>query len=401
MDETSFSRPSGTLLQRISSLSGRPYVCFVPNPLPPPFSDAELGALAAPLAAASRAFGELAGIGRLLPDPDLLVRPYMRQEAILSSRIENTYTSFSELVAFETTGFEGTSANTREVLNYVQAIEFGLRRVREEGITLDLVRDIHRILIGGTSRSTYATPGEIRSVQNHIGGGTSDPADARYVPPPPEEAAETLDQLIAYVEAEKPGVPVLIEAAWVHYQFEAIHPFLDGNGRVGRVLIPLLFAHRHQMDHPLLYLSPYFERDRGNYYDNLFNVSARSEWSIWLRYFLEGVSFRSRAAISLSSDIIELGQKWHRALDLSNASRSAHRLADLVHRHVAVTAKMATHNLEVAPQTAYNAIKALVETGILREFAERSWRQVFVAPELLALLEPAGDTARPASRPTT
>ena len=388
MDDTPFTNPSGTLLHRTSTLSGRSYCCFVPNPLPPPFSAAELGAVAAPLASASRAFGELAGIGRLLPDPDLLVRPYMRQEAILSSRIENTYTSYSELVAFETTGGEAASTDTKEVLNYVDALEYGLRHVGDGGITLDLVRDVHRILLGNSSSSRYATPGEIRSVQNHVGGGTNDPADARYVPPPPDLGADLLNQLFSYIAEDKPQLPVLVEAAWMHYQFEAIHPFLDGNGRVGRVLIPLLFAQRHQMNHPLLYLSPYFERDRSNYYDNLFNVSARSAWMIWLRYFLEGVASQARSAIELSEKIIELGLDWHRRLDGTSASRNAHRLVNYIHRHIAVTAKIATLNLDVASQTAYSTIRALVGAGILQELPGRSWRQIYVAQELLALLEP-------------
>lgn len=386
MEPSTLVSPSGRLLERVSPVSGRPYYPFVPDELPPPLSAAAFGDLAPLLATASQAFGELAGVGHLLPDPDLLVRPYMRREAILSSRIENTYTSFSELVAYEATGFEGSSSSTRDVLQYVTALDYGLRHVRQTGLTGDLVQEIHRKLLAGARGERFSTPGELRTVQNHIGGGTNDPADAHYVPPPADDARALLDQLFAYISQPKPDTPVLVEAAWIHYQFEAIHPFLDGNGRVGRVLIPLLFALRNEMDHPLLYLSPYFERDRSRYYDNLLRVSTHSTWTDWLRYFLQGVVDQAKAAGVLAKQIIDLGAEWHGRLDSERATRNAHRLADFVHRHVAVDAKSVRTNLDVSTQTAYNTIDALVQAGILEPFA-RSWGQVYIASELRALLE--------------
>lgn len=387
---TPLHKPSGTFLSATSPISGRTYHPFVPDPLPPQIALADIGQVAPLLAAASQSFGQLAGVSRLLPDPDLLVRPYMRREAILSSRIENTHTSFSELVAFETTGVESPAGgDAREVLQYVLALEYGLRHVLDKGITMDLVRAVHRHLLVGGRGAAFSTPGEVRTVQNHIGGGTPDPADARYVPPPPLEAQMLLLQLIEYLAPPKLETPALVEAAWMHYQFEAIHPFLDGNGRVGRVLIPLLFAYRNQMDHPLLYLSPYFERDRAAYYDTLLSVSTESTWVGWLRYFLQGILDQATAATDLAKHIIDLGAEWHRRLDASGAPRNAHRLADFVHRQVAIDAKTVTRNLGVTSQTAYNLIRHLVRAGILEEFFERGWGQVYIAPEMQQMMEDA------------
>jgi len=347
-------------------------------------------AAAAPLLAeASQAFGQLAGLGRILPNPDLLVRPYMRREAVLSSRIENTHTSFSELVAFEFTREEAGDGSAREVLNYVAALEYGLRHVSEHGITMDLVRGIHRTLMQGARGERTSTPGEIRMVQNHIGGGSTDPADAHFVPPPPEYVPELLERLFEYLSAPKPGVPTLTEAAWMHYQFETIHPFLDGNGRVGRVLIPLLFALRNEMPHPLLYLSPYFEHNRSRYYDLLFAVSARSEWAAWHQYFLEGVRDQSRTAIELAERILDLGAKWQRLLDEQGAPRTAHRLAELVHQQLAVDGPTAAKLLGVSKVTAYKAIYTLVDAGILVQHGERARDRVYIAGELRDMMEAA------------
>jgi Fic family protein len=388
MQSSVFSEPSGILVERVSALSGRSYACFIPNALPPRLTEGEVASLAPLLSTASQAFGQLSGIGKVLPNPDLLVRPYMRREAILSSRIENTYTSFSELVAFEATGAQG-SGSTREVARYVTALDYGLRHVHEQGITTGLICEIHRKLLQDEQGSTHATPGQFRNIQNHIGGGSNDPADARYVPPPVESALELVDQLVAFISAEKPTLPVLIEAALMHYQFEAIHPFLDGNGRVGRVLIPVLFSLRHGMEHPLLYLSPYFERDRNIYYDQLFEVSSSSDWLGWIRYFLQGILEQAQTAVTLSERIIALGFDWHRRLDSANATLNAHRLADFVHQHMAVDARLARINLGVSPQTSYNAIEALVRANVLVEYSERSWGKVYVAHELRDLMEAA------------
>jgi len=388
MDTAAFVNPSGTLVPRRAAVSGRQYWAFVPDPLPPSLDLADVGSLAPLLAEASQAFGMLSGAGRVLPNPDVLVSPYLRREAIMSSRIENTHASFSDLAAFEATQQESPASQARDVHNYVLALEYGLRHVRDEGFTLDLIRRIHRLLMAGARGERLSTPGEFRTMQNHI-GETPDPADAHFVPPPPDEAMAALEGLIEYLSRPRDSESVLIEAAWMHYQFETIHPFLDGNGRVGRVLIPLLFSLRGEMEHPLLYLSPYFETDRAAYYDALFGVSTRSEWTDWLRYFLAGVADQARVGARLAGDLIALGAEWRHRLDLARASRHAHRLAEFVQEHSAVDAKTARLNLGVSPTTAYAAIKALVDTGILEEYTGRNWGQLYIAPELRDLMESA------------
>ena len=344
--------------------------------------------IAGPLADASRALGQLDGIGRILPDPDLLVRPYMRREAVLSSRIEGTRTSFTELLAFEATGRPPIDGDVRDVFNYLQALDYGLRHVDDAGITMDLVRDMHRHLMTGARGERFTTPGEFRNMQNHI-GDSDDPALARFVPPPADRMHEGVEQLFGYLSRPPDGTPVLIEAAWMHYQFEALHPFLDGNGRVGRLLIPLLLAHRHHLTHPLLYLSPFFEARRGEYYDRLFAVSARSDWLGWLLFFLEGVRVQAEEGLSLADSIIALGKDWHQRLHAARASHNAHRLVDLVHQRIVVDAKGVERELEVSTQTSYALIRTLQEANILHEQSGRTWGRLYLAVELNDILDSA------------
>lgn len=387
MDVAAFVNAPGQLTSRLAP-DGQVYVAFVPNPLPPPLGDQELGSVAGLLAEASRAFGELSGIGKLLPNPDLLIRPYMRWEAIMSSRIEDTHTSFAELAALEASGYESLRSQTREVLRYVGALEYGLRHVRDNGFTVDLVRQLHRQLLEGLPGSARKTPGEVRALQNHI-GGDGELSRARFVPPPPGEAADLLEQLVGYASSATPRFPLLIDAALIHYQFEAIHPFLDGNGRVGRVLIPLLFSLREELDHPLLYLSPYFEQHRSAYYDHLFAVSTRGEWMAWIRYFLTGIREQSRLAIRVASQVIELGRTWKLSLEAAGAPMNALRLAEFVLQHLVVTPKMISLNLQVSSQTSYNLVRHLERAGILKELDLHSAGKIYIADDLRAIIEDA------------
>ncbi|MBI5948944.1 MAG: Fic family protein [Chloroflexi bacterium] len=396
MDPLLFTNPAGRLLSARSP-NGREYWSFVPDGLPPVLDPAELGGLVSLISDASLALGRLDGLGQILPNPDLLVRPYMRREAVLSSRIEGTRTSFAELLAFEAAQRSPAEPDAREVLNYVVALDAGLHEVRRTGITPGLVRDLHRRLMTATRDAAFATPGEFRHVQNHI-GDTGDPADARFVPPPPDEMETAMSALFDYLHAPASGTPVLVEAAWMHYQFETIHPFRDGNGRVGRLLIPLLLAWRGRLSQPLLYLSAYFEQRRGAYYDRLLGVSARSEWAAWLRFFLEAVVEQSASATELARAIIAIGQEWHEQLTNIKASQTAHRLADLVHAHIAVDASTAARMLGLkSAQTAYSAIATLERAGILEEYTGRSWGRLYMARELRELIE----SARPPRAPAT
>ncbi|WP_287418153.1 Fic/DOC family N-terminal domain-containing protein, partial [Oceanithermus sp.] len=255
---------------------------FAPDPLPPKLE--WTSELVRALAEAERALGELAGLGRTLPNPYLFTQPFLRREAVLSSRIEGTQASLADLYAFEAQpalfALPEQRNDVLEVRNYVRALEHGLARLRELPLCLRLLREMHAILLEG-ARGQNRAPGEFRRVQNWIGGSGSI-EDAVYVPPPPGEILSALDALEKYLNGESP-YPALVDVALVHYQFEAIHPFLDGNGRIGRLLITLMLIERGLLHEPLLYLSAYFERQREHYYRLLLEVSQKGAWEAWVR----------------------------------------------------------------------------------------------------------------------
>ena len=257
------------------------YDAFVPAPLPPVAWD---GTLAAALSRADLAIGRLAGEGRRFPNPHLFIRSFLRREAVLSSRIEGTRTSLGQLLAAEAGAPGGPDpADLREVGNYVAAMEYGLDRLETLPLSLRLIREMHERLMLGV-RGDMATPGEFRRSQNWIGPPGCGLNDATYVPPPPDAMAGCLDALERFLHDE--DLPPLVHAALAHAQFEAIHPFLDGNGRVGRLLIALLLAERGILPSPLLYLSAYFEATREEYYAHLLAVTEAGAWESWLTYFL-------------------------------------------------------------------------------------------------------------------
>jgi len=387
MDLRAFTRPSGDIITVPAATQLDAYLAFVPHPLPPPTEEDAITAVRPLLSEADQALGELIGIGRLLPDPDLLVRPYLRQEAVASSAIEGTKATFADLVTYEAARVAGPGSDVVDLLNYTAALEQGLHAVQQgDHITSDLVRRLHRTLMTNARGEDFSTPGEFRTIQNHIGGGRQ-PSDGDFVPPPPKEMQDCLDRLFAYLANRNPRTPILVEAAWIHYQFETIHPFIDGNGRVGRLLIPLLLAHRRHYPHPLLYLSPYFRKHRTRYNELLFDVSAQSAWNEWLRFFLEGVIERALDATTLADRIIALGRDWQQRLQEQRAPLNAHRLADYVHRSIAVNASTAERHLEVTGPTAYKAISVLEQAGILEEITGRPRDRVWLSRELLGMLQ--------------
>lgn len=386
MELADFSHSPGAIVERTSPLTGKPYHAYIPDHLPPAGQDSAIAANTLLIAEATHTVGQLDGIGTFMPNPMLLVEPYMRREAVLSSRIEGLHTTHAELAALEAMGELSQIGDARDVHNYVVALDYGLRHVLNEGISRGLILEVHRKLMQGARGEAFSAPGEFRSIQNHI-GNTRDHNDARFVPPPPEEMQRALDDLFSYLQHEGGRIPALVEAAWLHYQFETIHPFLDGNGRVGRALLPLLLAWRRQLSHPLLYLSPYFERNRTEYYDRLYSVSAVADWEGWLRFFLIGVREQAEEAAALSHQIIGLGADWQRRLESRRATPNAQRLAQHVLQFVAIDAKAAGRVLDVSPQTAYKSIDSLVSVGILEEVTGRPWGRVFLSPELRQILD--------------
>jgi Fic family protein len=356
---------------------------FVPHPLPPKLEwSADIVAAATE---ASLVLGRLAGHGGSLENPHLLIRPFVRREAVLSSRIEGTQATISELLADEA-GAQVDQApdDLKEVRNYVLALEKGVKLLDELPLSLRLVKDLHRILMKGV-RGDSAAPGEFRRIQNWIGGRTAE--TARFVPPPPDKLPACLDAWEKYLHVR--GLPPLIQAALIHYQFEAIHPFIDGNGRVGRLLITLFLIEREVLPSPLLYLSAFFEASRADYYDLLTGVTERDDWKAWILYFLQGITSQSRDALSRVERINRLREGWNRSLT-TRLTSNVMKLLDCITANPFITVKGAQKELGVAFTTAQRAIDVLVERKILVQRDDAKRARVYVAKRLLDILdEPA------------
>ena len=358
------------------------YRAYVPAPLPPPLAWGE--ELTVNLSSADRAVGRLAGEGRRLPNPHLLIRPFVRKEAVLSSRIEGTQATLGELLAAEAGAtVERSPADLREVANYVAALEHGLERLDTLPVSLRLVREMHEYLMRGV-RGDAATPGEFRRSQNWIGPPGCTLNDATYVPPPPSELMACLDAWERFLHDET--LPPLMHAALAHSQFEAIHPFLDGNGRVGRLLITLMLVKRGVIPSPLLYLSAYFEATRQEYYARLLGVTERGEWEEWLIYFLRGVAIQSEDAVDRIQRIDGLFYQWKQGL-IRGRSRLPERALDLFAENPFWTVGGVAARLKVAFTTAQRAIDRLEREGVVARVGEARRNRVYCAGAILDMLE--------------
>ena len=356
------------------------FAAFVPAPLPPELTYE--GTLVLALSRADAALSELSGLGRQLPNPHLLIAPYMRREAVLSSRIEGTRTSLSDLLRDEVEVERTQDADTQEVRNYVTAMEYGLERLRELPLSLRLVREMHERLMRGV-RGDQATPGEFRTSQNWIGPAGSTPATAAYVPPPPPEMMEALANWETFLH-QRERFPDLVQCALMHEQFEAIHPFLDGNGRVGRLLITLFLVERGRLTQPLLYLSDYIESHRQQYYDSLQRVRTEGDWSGWLHFFLVGVEETARAAVRQAGGLMDLRETYRQRL---GRKPNALKLLDELFVNPYITAARAVRVLGVSGPTARHAIALLQEEGVLGEMTGRSWGRIYLARPILQAIE--------------
>jgi len=322
--------PSGRLLQVGKGETA--YLAFLPLSLPP---DLPLDkGLVRTLSDADRALGELAGLGRTMPNPNLLIAPFIRREAVLSSRIEGTQADLTDLYAYEAGQLPlftevkppPPEADVREVGNYVRAMEYGLKRLDTLPVSLRLLRELHARLMEGV-RGEHATPGEFRRSQNWIGRPGCTIQDAEFVPPPVPEMQEALDAFEKYLHVED-NYPPLIRLAFIHYQFETIHPFLDGNGRIGRLAITLLLVNWDLLPLPLLYLSAFFEKHRQGYYDLLLGVSRQGAWPRWVEFFLRGVAEQTRDAGQRAKRLQDLQEEWRARLAQKRSPGLLFRLAD-------------------------------------------------------------------------
>lgn len=379
MDPNRFDAPA--LGRPIKTPGPHGYWAYVPEPLPRsldlPISTVRI------LSDADRALGRLAGAGRLLPNPHLLLQPYVAREALASSRIEGTQASLSDV--FDAQARESAEGPVREVTNYIRALEHGLRRLPDLPVSKRLLREVHKILLDDV-RGRERLPGEIRSSQNWIGSPDNRPETAVFVPPPPGEMSVALDALERYVH-EPTELPPLIEIALIHYQFETIHPFLDGNGRLGRLLIAFLLVERSLLPQPLLYLSAYFEHRRSDYYDQLQAVRERGTVAAWLDFFLTGVEEQATDAVVRAEALADVRERYRSTL-AGDRSRAI-EVVDLMFQNPVLVTNRVAAQLGVTVQSALNHIRRLEKAGIVREVEGVPGRSKrWVAPEVFEVLDP-------------
>ena len=361
------------------------HLAYVPDPLPPQFA-LELSTVNL-LADAERALGELKGVGQRLPNPHLLINPFLRREAVLSSRIEGTTTGLQQLLLFETApSDEPGDSDVREVANYVAALELGFSLLEKLPVSLRLIREVHERLMQDV-RGQEQRPGEFRHIPNLIGHRGAIPDTARFVPPPVKEMHAALHDLERYIGECRDDLPFLIQLALVHYQFEVIHPFMDGNGRVGRLLIALQLRERAYLPQPLLYLSAYFEYHRDAYRDHLLAVSRSGTWTEWIDFFLQGVAEQSTDTVQRSYQLLDLLQRYQSWALSTTRSANLARLVELVLVRPVISISNVEEWLGVTQPGASRLVQQLVDRGILEEVTGRQRNRRFAALEILEILD--------------
>ncbi|MFQ5750030.1 MAG: Fic family protein [Planctomycetota bacterium] len=377
----------GTLGRYERTLAGGERVeAFLPAPLkpdPPIVLEGFLGGL---LEQAVLALGRLDSAARILPNQSLFLYSYVRKEAVLSSQIEGTQSSLSDLLLFELQETPGVSSDdVVEVSNYVAAMTHGLQRLRD-GFPLSnrLIREIHAILLR-SGRGSSKDPGQFRRAQNWIGG--TRPGNAVFLPPPPAAIADSMSDLERFLHGQGPPLPLLVRAGMAHVQFETIHPFLDGNGRVGRLLIPFLLCQGGMLSEPLLYLSLYLKKNKDTYYELLESVRREGDWETWLRFFLEGVRETGEEAVSTAGNLVGIFVKDHDRIQATGrAAGSALRVHETLKNRVFATLQEVCKLTSLSYPAASSGMKLLEDLGIAREITGGRRNRVFAYQEYLALL---------------
>lgn len=359
---------------------GQGLKAFVPDPLPRQI-DLSRSAIYR-LDEASRAVAMLAGVGETIPNPHLLIRPFMRREAVLSSRIEGTQASLSDLLVYEASGLP--RGDVIEVANYIAALELGLELLEKLPLCVRLVNQVHARLLRG-ARGDNRGAGALRTQQVWIGEAGTDIGSARFIPPPANMVRDLMLDWEKFVN-DPLEMPPLVQCALMHYQIEAIHPYPDGNGRIGRLLNVLFLCTKRVLPTPLLYLSAYFERDRDQYYDQLFNVSASGDWERWVLYFLDGVTEQARDALLRVRRIRQLQERYRRLLQEERESGNALRLVEELFVSPVITIPRAASLLGLTRAGARRIFERLSSIGIIEELPGH-WPRLFVARELLEAIE--------------
>lgn len=361
------------------------YWAFIPAPLPPDLNWAP--ALLTALSDAERELAKLTTLAGNFPFPRLLIQPFIRREAVLSSRIEGTRASLTDLYNYESAqmSFLEPDDDVHEVHNYVLALDYGLERLQTLPVGQRLIRELHARLMDGV-RGGQLTPGEFRKTQNWIGAAGSTIETATYVPPPVDEMKDALGAMERFIHANT-ELPALVRAGLIHYQFEAIHPFLDGNGRVGRLLIMLLLREWDVLSQPLLNLSAYFEHYRQEYYDHLLAVSQHGKWEEWLRFFLRGISVQAQDSIFRMSQLQGIRTRYE---ELAQADRNPQRMSavvDFLFSRPILTLRQLETALDIPYMAAKRYVDKLAAAGVLKETTGYARNRVFMAHEVFKALE--------------
>lgn len=369
----------------VTRYHGEDVRAFIPRPLPPS-PPVQLNSLQQLLEQANQALGRLDGLASILPDLSLFIYTYVRKEAVLSSQIEGTQSSLSDLLMYENSEAPAVPiVDVEEVSNYVAAMNHGLARLRGGfPLSLRLIREIHGVLLAG-GRGSEKQPGEFRTSQNWIGG--TRPGNAAFVPPPPELVSECLHHFELFLHEDRPELPTLIKTALMHVQFETIHPFLDGNGRVGRLLITLLLCEKNVLREPILYLSLYLKTHRSAYYELLDRVRSTGDWEAWLDFFLRGVMETSEQAATAARQIVLLLEGHQRQIQtLGRAAPSVLRVFQHLQRNPSVTIPATAEKTGVSAPTVAKSLEHLSQLGIVTEKTGRERHRLFVYEPYLKIL---------------
>ncbi|ARM11349.1 MULTISPECIES: Fic family protein [Rhizobium] len=382
MQRSEFIAPdTGTLVATIDN-----QFAFIPSPLPPKL---ELADIATCVGEALQKLGELKGACRRLTNPYILVRPLQRNEALTSSAMEGTFTTDSHLLLAEAGLDTDSDDSTREVVNYLNALNASLEMLRELPISHRVLKKGHEILLSGLSsmRGAQKRPGEYKRDQNWIGGRTIE--GARYVPPPPAETQECMDALERYLnrEAETSAFSRLIDLALVHYQIEAIHPFADGNGRMGRMLISLMAVHNGLLDMPILYISPAMEHHKDEYIDRMYNVSTKGEWAEWIKFFCDRICETCSSVIVAIDRIITLHENLRNRASSSGRSSNPLTIIDYLFERPVITVGKAADKLSVTYAAARGTIEKLIELGIVEELPGL-YPKAYYSPSIMTVSRP-------------
>lgn len=382
MEAENYKNAFGKVVQADGE-KGDQYNFFIPSPLPPKIEfDEELVLI---LSKAEEKLGKLSGIGLTLPSPNLLIIPYLRKEAIMSTRIEGTRISMQEVLLSEAKEKEEKTKDAQEVINYINTVNYALTKIEKSPINVELIKEMHKVLMEDV-RGDEKSPGDFREVQNWIGSELSKVSDANFVPPNPEAVPKLMEDLIEYLNSEH-NVPVLVRCALMHYQFETIHPFCDGNGRIGRSLITVYLCKKKKMIKPLLYISEFFEKHRLEYNELLLRTGQTGKFENWIKFFLTAVEVQSEDALVRAHKLLDLREAYRKRVQREAQSSDILSIIDYLFSNPFITVKKAQMISDVTYPTAKRYMEKLAEYEILKETNRLQREKTFVAHEIYEIIK--------------